>query len=177
MTSGMRSECMRAGIPRHYLDATTSTTLPADGHGLYLFGSPGVGKTHTAAALAIEQARRFRRVRFTTLLDLQARIKATYDGKGSEEEALGPYLSADLLVLDDLGKEQATAWSQQVLYRIIDTRYADERTTVITSNYRRSQLAARLAFSDDDTMARSIVSRLAEMCESVEITGKDRRLQ
>jgi DNA replication protein DnaC len=144
--------------------------------GLYLWGSPGVGKTHIAAALAIREFELGSLVRFTTLVELQAKVRSTYGTRTSEDEVLDTIMCCRLLVLDDVGKERPTEWSQNMLYRIIDSRYNAMLPVIITSNYGRPELAARLATGTDDEMAACIVSRLSEMCESLHVTGIDRRL-
>ena len=88
-----------------------------------------------------------------------------------EEQALVDHLArVPVLVLDDFGIGTETAYFRQVLQEIIDARAAHERGgLVVTSNYSLNGIAAK---SGHD----AIPSRLAAMCEVIEITGIDRRL-
>ena len=55
--------------------------------------------------------------------------------------------SVDLLHVDDLGAENRTDWALEQLYSIVNTRYEDERSTVVTTNLMpgRARRAARRA--------------------------------
>jgi len=76
--------------------------------------------------------------------------------------------AVDLLHIDDLGAEHRTEWVLEQLYTIINTRYEDERATVITSNLEPEQLAEQLG--------ERIVSRLEGMCgEPLPFWGADAR--
>ncbi len=78
--------------------------------------------------------------------------------------------SVDLLHLDDLGAEKRTDWVLEQLYSIVNERWQDERSIVVTTNTTdldalREQVGART------------VSRLAEICgEPIPIMGPDLRL-
>ena len=52
-------------------------------------------------------------------------------------------LNCDLLILDDLGTEMTTSFVQSALYRIINTRLMEKRSTIISTNLRPSELAGR----------------------------------
>jgi DNA replication protein DnaC len=75
--------------------------------------------------------------------------------------------AADLLHIDDLGAEHRTDWVLEQLYTIINARYEDERSTLVTSNLGRDELAAQLG--------ERIVSRLEGMCEILPFFGGDAR--
>ena len=75
--------------------------------------------------------------------------------------------NARLLVIDDVGAEKASEWTQERLYSVIDHRYANCLPLIVTSNLP----PAKLAEQTGDRAA----SRLAEMCKVVAMTGTDRR--
>ena len=81
-----------------------------------------------------------------------------------------------LLVIDDLGKEAPTEWTLGQVFRVINTRYENLKPVVVTTQFGKSDLIRRLARHGDAETAVAIVSRLAEMCQKVEIDGNDRRL-
>ena len=58
----------------------------------------------------------------------------------------------------------------------IDDRYNTRKPVVITSNYSKRELVARLSVAADGSTAEAIASRLFEMTTKVEMVGEDRRL-
>ena len=64
-------------------------------------------------------------------------IRSTYDPsiRTTELEVLRPVMTADLLVLDDLGAEKTSEWVEETMNLIVNTRYNERRLTIFTSNY------------------------------------------
>lgn len=138
-----------------------------DGRGLYIEGTNGTGKTHLAAAIAIHLMQNLRRVIFRTYGDLLDEVKRTYDrdGNGATEYELSQeYRNCDLLIIDDLGKEQCTDWSVSFLYGVINDRYESMMPTIVTTNYDSDGLIKALTptATGDSQKAKAIVSRLYE---------------
>ncbi len=73
-----------------------------------------------------------------------------------------------LLILDDLGAEKPTEWVRERMYEIVNQRYEWMRPIIVTSNLSPAQLAKQVG--------QRVASRLMEMCEVVELDGRDRRL-
>jgi len=75
---------------------------------------------------------------FTTGPALRDRIQATFNNDKGETEAevYKDVLSRKLLVIDDVGKVRPRdlAFLQGVYFRVIDSRYVNERPLVLTSN-------------------------------------------
>ena len=44
-------------------------------------------------------------------------------------------MEAELLVLDDLGRERPTDWVEETMTLIVNTRYTESRPTIFTTNY------------------------------------------
>src|SRR5438105_5958987 len=151
--------------------------FPVVGRGLFLEGQPGVGKTHLAVAV-LKQVIQTSGARglFYDTRDLLRVIRSTYDPsiRTTELEILRPVMTADLLVLDDLGAEKTSEWVEETMNLIVNTRYNERRLTIFTSNYQDIP---------DDTEPNSLVfrigyrmrSRLHEMCEFIEMDGADYR--
>jgi DNA replication protein DnaC len=154
---------------RKFVDAYPVDTA---GKGLLFVGSIGVGKTH----LAVGVLRRL--VQERGVKGYNSQVQTT------ELELLKPVFAAEVLVLDDLGAQKPNEWVWDTVALILNSRYNDKLTTVITTNY--SDLpAGGGALSDleravreptlGDRIGDRMRSRLAEMCVRVEMTGEDFR--
>lgn len=143
-------------------------------NGLLIYGPKGTGKTHMAAAIANDLLRQGVPVVFATMIDLLAKIKDSFDRNqgASEEEILRLYKTCDLLIIDDLGKEQPTEWALAKIYQIINARYEDYRPIVVTSNYSPQELVDRMTPKGGDRItADATVDRIIEMTTSVGLGG------
>ena len=60
-------------------------------------------------------------------------LRDSRDGLEARDETRR-YLSCDLLILDDLGSELTTQFTQSALYELVNTRLVSQRHTVISSN-------------------------------------------
>ena len=91
-------------------------------------------------------------------------IKRTFDGGTTNEaQILDIYKRVELLIIDDLGKEQCSDWSMSTLYSILNDRYEDMKPVIVTTNYNADQLAAALTPKGfDNTKIIAIISRLRE---------------
>lgn len=170
-----------AGVPRRYHKASHPmakdlTVKVEGGQSLYVWGDNGTLKTTLASAIARRLVYHGKRVRMVNAVDLLIEVQSTYGTPLAESDVLAKYSRVPFLILDDLGKEQQTSWTVSRLYSIVNARDSNMLPTVITSNFRVSELAARMASCDEST-AKAIGSRLAGMCETVATDGGDRRLQ
>lgn len=138
--SGVAAQLGRAlAESRAYVESFLGTDGSPRETGLLYIGPTGVGKTHLAAAVALELIERRRvRVKFVEFTDLVHQIQATFEpgSPGSKSEILDGVTEAELLVLDELGAQKPTPWVQDVLYLIINTRYTRRRPTIFTTNFR-----------------------------------------
>lgn len=144
----------RSGVPARYRQPVARTGEEAEamsslrqlvraGSGaiVLLCGAPGTGKTHMACELALERARAGTSVLYTRAWDLMSRLKATFDGKGTEGDVLSRYVSAGVLVVDEWWRCGTTPWTKDTLWNLVDRRYAELRPTVIVSNGTEAQIA------------------------------------
>ena len=161
--------------------------LETSGNGLLLTGSIGVGKTHLAVGMlqALVSERGARGI-FYDYRELLKQVQNSYNRNvnATELEILQPVFDAEVLVLDELGASKPTDWVWDTVAHILNTRYNDRRTTIITTNYANlppggaegdgSRMAAREE-TLGDRIGERMRSRLQEMCVVVEMSGSDFR--
>ena len=142
------------------------------GRGMWFMGDVGTGKTSLAMLVSQAVEKAGRSVAVYPVTRLLAEIKDTYDSDstGSYMGLFRRLCSVDLLHLDDLGAEKRTDWVLEQLYAIVNERWQDERSIVVTTNIvdldeLREQIGART------------VSRLLEICgDPLPIMGPDLRV-
>lgn len=168
--------------------------LETDGKGLMFVGPIGVGKTHLAVGLLRSLiTERGANGLFYDYRDLLKKIQDSYGRRDvSERQVLGPVFDAEVLVLDELGAAKPTEWVWDTVQHILNTRYNDRRTTIITTNYpndietpfgeweglAEDKWKARMAMHKDtlgDRITERMRSRLQEMCVVVNMQGADYR--
>ena len=148
-------------------------------NGLVFAGPPGTGKTHLAASIANQLMSDGVPVIFTTMIDLLGKIKATFDAErttANEADVMRSYKTVDLLIIDDMGKEQPTNWALTKMYEIINSRYENYRPVIITTNYSAEELTQRLTPKDgDNTTAAACIDRILESTYTVALAGESWR--
>jgi len=162
--------------------------------GLLLIGPSGVGKTHLSVAIVKELVKKGIRCLFCDYRELLKQIQNSYNPsvETTELEVLRPVFEAEVLVLDDLGAVKPTGWVWDAVSIVLNTRYNDKRTTIITTNFedgpakgaviaenqtagsRDAQAAARKE-TLGDRIGERMRSRLFEMCRLVRVDGRDYR--
>jgi DNA replication protein DnaC len=164
---------------------------PFDSTGLLLIGSIGVGKTHLAVGIIKELIlSKGIPCLFYDYRELLKQIQNSYNDsvKVTELEVLRPVFQTEVLVLDELGAVKPTEWVWDTVSLILNTRYNDSRTTIITTNYPddaahevnsnsefgRAQRAVR-GETLGDRIGERMRSRLHEMCRIVKMEGADFR--
>jgi len=100
---------------------------------LVLVGGVGSGKTHLAYAIAAAALQRDVGVYAATTPDMLDMLRASY-GDDSFDLTFHRLKSVELLVLDDLGTENAKPWAVEKLYQLINHRYTCHLPLVVTSN-------------------------------------------
>jgi DNA replication protein DnaC len=143
------------------------------GEGLWFCGDVGTGKTSLAMLVSKAALDAGRSVAIYSVPRLLAEIKETYD-EDSDHSYMRLFrrlCAVDLLHLDDLGAERTTEWVLEQLYGIVNERWQQSRSIVVTSNLTdlgelRAQVGART------------VSRLTETCGDriFMIMGDDMRM-
>ncbi len=181
----------RNGIPQKFKNSTFDNYDPSDNliafnktkqfvedfpnsKSLLLTGPVGTGKTHLVAAVINSLNKKLYSTYFGNIVDIISFIRSTYtkDSTLSEDEAISIITTqVDLIVIDDLGKENSSENTFYLLYQLINKIYENEKSVIITTNFNGQQLEGKLG-----ERGKAIVSRITEMCEPVILKGKDRRI-
>ena len=106
------------------------------GRGLWFDGPVGTGKTSLAILVAKAAKDAGRSYAVYPVPRLLAEIKRTFD-RDASDNYLGFFrrlCTVDVLVLDDLGAEKQTEWVLEQLYSIVNERWQDRRSIVVTTN-------------------------------------------
>ena len=161
--------------------------------GLLLMGTCGAGKTHLAVAALRQIVMRGHSGVFYDYRELLKEIQGSYNpvSQSTELGVLEPVLTADVLLLDDLGSSKPSPWALETIGHILNSRYNERRITLLTTNYLDSTGTApvpaisrlpsgqSVASAREDTLSDRlggrVRSRLYEMCRTVELFAPDYR--
>ncbi|NJC95955.1 MAG: AAA family ATPase [Anaerolineae bacterium] len=112
---------------------------------LLLQGGYGCGKTHLAAGIANFAVEMGVPTLFLTVPDLLDTLRFSYDSEDTTfEERFDEIRNASLLILDDFGTQNATAWAQEKLFQIVNYRYINKLPLVVTTNLALDEIEARI---------------------------------
>jgi len=128
---------------------------------------------------------------FCDYRELLKEIQASYNpsSESTEMSILDPIRTVEVLVLDDLGASKPSDWVRDIVSIVLNARYNEKRTTIITTNYLDNPTsdgeATRLPngklipATREDSLEQRIGSRmrsrLFEMCRTIEVSGPDFR--
>jgi DNA replication protein DnaC len=190
-----RRRVLGSGVPRRYLREASFDSNPVRqmdpvvvgevrrfvhrvkenvgaGHGRWFHGEDtGTGKTLLAMLISKAALDAGLSVAIYSVPRLLAEIKETFE-EGASASYMGLFRTlceVDLLHLDDLGSERRTEWVLEQLYSIVNERWQDERSIVVTSNASYDELREQIGHRT--------VSRLLGICGlPIPVEGGDHRL-
>ncbi len=128
---------------------------------LLLEGGYGCGKTHLAAAIANLAVSMGTPTLFVTVPDLLDMLRFAFnDPETTFEARFEQVRNADLLVLDDFGTQNATAWAQEKLFQLMNYRYINKLPTVVTTNLTLDEIESRIRsrLQDEELVRRVQIS-------------------
>lgn len=139
---------------------------------LFFIGSPGLGKTFLCNSIAKDLLDKSKSVIYKTvpdLIDAMRKYKFDFDNEESNIPYLNDIYNCDLLIMDDLGTELSTQFSNQVIYNILNKRIISNKKMVISTN---------LSIVDfQSTYSERIVSRIIGNFDACKFSGEDIRLK
>ena len=155
---------------RHIYDVCRNyaNNFTTDSENIIMFGRTGLGKTHLSLAIANEVLKKGYNVLYDSTLNYLNQIEREHFGRSDGDDTLTQLLSADLLILDDLGSEFTKPFYVSTLYNIINTRLNRTLPTIISTNLNHEEMLKKY----DER----IISRLFAIYESFEFVGMDIRL-
>ena len=119
---------------------------PDSAQNLLLLGGTGLGKTHLSTSLTRALVDRGFDVVYTGAIGMLADFEKSRFGNSAGNESgydLDRYYVCDLLIIDDLGTEFLTTFTQSLFYNIINTRLLSGKPTIINTNLTLKELEER----------------------------------
>ena len=115
---------------------------PKTSENLLFMGDAGLGKTHLTLAMVAEITDKGYNVVYGSAYNLFSVIENEHfsSEKGNSYENM---LSCDLLVIDDLGTEFVTSFTQSVLYGLVNSRILSGKPTIINTNLSMREIEAK----------------------------------
>lgn len=142
--------------------------------GLYLYGNFGCGKTYMIAALFNDLAHDG--YESAIIFWPEFLRSAFYDDFQIKYERIK---KVPLLLIDDIGAENITAWNRdEILCPLLQYRMDQRLTTFFTSNLTLEELEEHLAVSKsgvENVKAGRIIARIKQLTESKEMISKNLR--
>src|SRR5579863_9091856 len=110
---------------------------PVEKEGLLFIGAIGTGKTHLVVGIIKDLARKGIQCLFCDYRELLKEIQHSYNPNvdATELGILNPVIEAEVLVLDELGAIRPSQWVWDTVSYVINHRYNEKKTTIITTNF------------------------------------------
>lgn len=151
---------------------------PKERKGLYLHGNFGCGKTYLVAAALNELARKDIKSAIVFWPEFLKHLKTLFNTK-EFDEVMNKVMKSPILLIDDIGAENSTAWSRdEVLCPILQYRMDEHLATFLTSNLNLNELEIHLSVTKDGAdivKAKRIIERVKQLTNDFEMLSKNLR--
>ena len=139
-----------------------------DSEGLFLYGKTGLGKTHLSLAIANEVLNKGYDVYYGSIQSIMDKLEGEHFGRLPREDSIKEdILTCDLLIIDDLGAEFATQFTNAELYNILNSRMLASLPTIISTNLEMKEVAEKYT--------QRVASRIMGSMDAIYFCGKDIR--
>ena len=176
--SELITEKERANILKYIKDFLKKKVNGETVKGLYLSGSFGSGKSYILSALLNELSNKGFKTVNVYYPSLLKRLKASFN-EYNYDEVLDEIMTSDILLIDDIGAENNSAWARdEVLGTILQYRMDSDLTTFFTSNFTINELETELSETNKGTdliKARRIIERIKYLTVEDKLISKDKR--
>lgn len=136
-------------------------------YGLAFWGNVGSGKSFLAACIANALIDQNIKVKYITAASLVNGFSAAGN---SRELLMSEIENAPLLIIDDLGAEYASGYTQAILCDAIEARKNSEKPLIVTTNYSFAEMD-----NAKDGAQERMFDRISEACRPVAVLGASRR--
>ena len=160
-------------VPRGLVEQLATLQFVERGDNVVLVGSPGVGKTHLSVAIGYEAVMARRQVYFADCSRLVEDLKRA-SSKDALPRRMRFYEHCSLLIVDELGYLDIGKEGADLLFQLVNRRYALKRSTIVTTNVPVGRWGD--VFGSNVT-ASAIADRLCHPCARIKITGRSYRLK
>lgn len=141
--------------------------------GMYIHGQYGTGKSYLLSAIAQELADRGITVLFVYMPDLTRSLKQGMN-EGNLEERVNKLKQADVLMMDDFGGENVSAWFRdEILIPVLQYRLSAKLPVFMSSNYSHLQLLDIMTLTKDESgrsKAGRLIQRLKDLMVYIKLT-------
>jgi len=136
------------------------------GRWLVIWGERGSGKSHLCAAVDNHLTQAGIPSLFITMPDLLASLRQAIELQSNTEQEsfttrMNVFKTAPVLIIDDLGAETSSPWSDSVLFEILDYRYRNRLATMIATNVNPDDFDYRIASRMQDTELSTVIENAA----------------
>ncbi len=140
---------------------------------LLFWGEPGLGKTFLSTCIAKELIKQGYSVIYETTYQIVSLLEDYKFKRGEDLTALKAQnqrlYESDLLILDDLGAEFSTAYTNAALFDILNSRLIANKKTIINTNLTMKELS--------DRYSERVISRLMGSYQLLQFIGDDLRIK
>ncbi len=140
---------------------------------LLFWGDPGLGKTFLSTCIAKELIKKGHSVIYETTYQIVSLLEESKFRRTGDSEALKAQTQrlydSDLLILDDLGAEFATQYTNAALFDILNSRLITGKKTILNTNLNLEKLS--------DRYSERLISRIMGSYVTLQFFGEDLRLR